>query len=146
MPAALQADSVGPVDVAVILFEGNQFNRELAPALVHLQDSGTVRVIDLAFVRKEVDGTTSFVEVDDADVADAFERVSTTRFDLLSGEDLTAMASGLDAGSSAMVIVWENRWAARLAAAVRASRGRLIAQERVPRDTVLRAIAALDET
>ena len=26
MPAALDADSVGPVDVAVILFEGNKFS------------------------------------------------------------------------------------------------------------------------
>jgi hypothetical protein len=41
--------------------------------------------------------------------------------------------------------VWENSWAARLAAAVRASHGRLISQDRIPRETVLRAIAALDE-
>jgi hypothetical protein len=41
--------------------------------------------------------------------------------------------------------VWENSWAARLAAAVRASHGQLISQERIPRQAVLRAIAALDE-
>lgn len=145
MTAALRADSIGPVDVAVIAFEGNEFNGDVAPALAELHDSGTVRVIDLAFVRKEDDGSTSFVEVEDADVADAFARVNGEPFDLLSDEDLTEIASGLQAGSSAMVVVWENSWAARLAAAVRNSNGYLIAQERIPRENVVRAITALDE-
>ena len=145
MPAGLQADSIGPVDVAVIAFDGNQFNGDVAPALAELHDSGTVRVIDLAFVRKEADGTTSFVEVGDADVAEAFERVNNTQFDLLSDEDLTEIAEGLEPSSSAMVIVWENSWLARFATAVRESNGSVLALERIPRDSVLRAVAALDE-
>lgn len=145
MPAGLQADSIGPVDVAVIAFDGNQFNGDVAPALAELHDSGTVRVIDLAFVRKEADGTTSFVEVGDADVAEAFERVNNTQFDLLSDEDLTDIAEGLEPSSSAMVIVWENSWLARFATAVRESNGSVLALERIPRDSVLRAVAALDE-
>ncbi len=59
MPAALQPDTIGPVDVAVILFEGNEFNGDVAPALSDLNDSGTVRVIDLAFVSKEKDESIS---------------------------------------------------------------------------------------
>ena len=59
MPTALQADTMGPVDVAVILFEGNQFNGDVAPAIAELAESGTVRVIDLAFVRKETDESIS---------------------------------------------------------------------------------------
>ena len=55
MPAALDVDSVGPVDVAVILFEGNKLSGDVAPALAELNDSGTVRIIDFAFVRKETD-------------------------------------------------------------------------------------------
>lgn len=145
MPAGLQADSIGPVDVAVIAFDGNQFNGDVAPALAELHDSGTVRVIDVAFVRKEADGTTSFVEVGDADVAEAFERVNNTQFDLLSDEDLTEIAEGLEPSSSALVIVWENSWLARFATAVRESNGSVLALERIPRDSVLRAVAALDE-
>ena len=144
MPAALDADGVGPVDVAVILFEGNKFSGDVAPALAELNDNGTVRIIDFAFVRKEADGSASVVEAGDAEVADQFD-FHATRFDLLSEEDLLGIAGDLDASSSALVIVWENRWAARLAAAVRASHGRLISQDRIPRETVLRAIAALDE-
>ncbi len=145
MPAALHPDSIGPVDVAVIQFDGDEFDSDVAPALTDLNDSGTVSVIDLAFVRKQADGSTSFAEVGDPAVADAFDRVANTQFDLLSDSDLTGIASGLDAGTSALVIVWENSWASRLGAAIRASHGRLIAQERIPRDNVVRAIAALDE-
>ena len=144
MPAALDADSVGPVDVAVILFEGNKFSGDVAPALAELNDSGTVRIIDFAFVRKETDGTASVLEAGDAEVADEFEHFYGTQFDLLSEEDLIGIADGLEADSSALVIVWENRWAARLGAVVRASHGRLISQDRIPREDVLRAIAALD--
>jgi hypothetical protein len=145
MPVGLQAESIGPVDVAVIAFDANQFNGDVAPALAALHDSGTVRVIDLAFVRKEADGTTSFIEVGDADVAAAFERVNNTQFDLLSDEDLTEIAEGLEPSSSAMVIVWENSWLARFATAVRESNGSVLALERIPRENVLRAVAALDE-
>ena len=144
MPAGLDTDSVGPVDVAVILFDGNKFSGDVAPALAELNDSGTVRIIDFAFVRKETDGSASVVEAGDAEVAELFD-FHATRFDLLSEEDLIGIADELEADSSALVIVWENRWAARLAAAVRASHGRLISQERIPRENVLRAIAALDE-
>ena len=144
MPAALDADSVGPVDVAVILFEGNKFSGDVAPALAELNDNGTVRIIDFAFVRKETDGSASVVEAGDAEVAELFD-FHATQFDLLSEEDLIGIADELETDSSALVIVWENSWAARLAAAVRASHGRLISQDRIPRETVLRAIAALDE-
>ena len=144
MPAGLDANSVGPVDVAVILFEGNKFSGDVAPALAELNDSGSVRIIDFAFVRKETDGSASVVEAGDAEVAELFD-FHATQFDLLSEEDLIGIADQLEADSSALVIVWENRWAARLAAAVRASNGRLVTQERIPRESVLRAIAALDE-
>ena len=145
MPADLDPDSIGPVDVAVILFEGNEFNGDVAPALLDLNESGTVRIIDLAFVRKDDDGSVSYAEAADAEVADAFERLHDAHFDLLSDEDLNEIAAGLKAGSSALVIVWENSWAGRLAAAIRASHGQLISQDRIPREIVLQAIAALDE-
>ena len=138
-------DSVGPVDVAVVLFEGNRFNGEVAPALAELQQSGTVRIIDLAFLTRDADGNAGFVEVEDADVADAFAGISGSQLDLLNDEDLMSMAEGLDPDSSAMVVVWENTWASRLAAAVRGSGGEVISYLRIPRETVVAAIEALEE-
>ncbi len=66
MTEALNPDTLGPVDVAVILFKGNEFNGDVAPAIADLHDQGIVRVIDLAFVTKDPDGNAAVVEVEDA--------------------------------------------------------------------------------
>ncbi|MEU6841750.1 DUF6325 family protein [Streptomyces sp. NPDC046716] len=63
---------------------------------------------------------------------------------MLSDEDLQAVADGLPAESSALVVAWENTWAARLATAIRGSQGELRLLERIPSDTVVAAVAALD--
>lgn len=144
MPDTLTADTVGPVDVAVITFPGNQFHGDVAPALRELQADGTVRVLDLTFVRKDTDGSTAVVELEDSGLAGAFERVTGQEFDLLSDDDLGLVADALPASSSALVVVWENTWAARLAAAVRGSQGKVASLQRVPRETVTAAIEALD--
>ena len=63
MTETLKPDNIGPVDVAVILFEDSAFNGDIAPAIADLHEQGVVRVIDLAFVKKDLDGSTSAVEV-----------------------------------------------------------------------------------
>lgn len=145
MTRVLDPETVGPVDVATILFEGNNFNGDVAPALAELQSSGTIRILDLAFVSKDADGESSVLEAEDADVAEAYESATGEQFDLLNDKDLDEIAAHLEPGTSALVIVWENAWLSRLAAAVRESDGQLISQDRIPRPIVLAAIAALDE-
>ncbi|WP_420031446.1 DUF6325 family protein [Streptomyces sp. cg28] len=144
MPAGLNADRVGPVDVAVITFEGNRFNGDVAPALRQLQQDGSVRILDLSFIRKAEDGSVGIVELGDAELAQEFDQVTDAQFDLLSDEDLHSVADSLPAASSALVVAWENSWAARLAAAIDASNGELVALEHIPRDVVMRAVEALD--
>lgn len=145
MSGTLQSEKIGPVDVAVIAFEGSDFDAGVTPALTELQASGTVHVIDVAFVRKDANGNTSIIELADESVSDVFEQITDSQFDLLSEADLTDIASGLDPSSAAMVIVWENSWATRFASAIRESHGRIAMLERIPRDNVERAITALAE-
>lgn len=145
MSGTLQSEKIGPVDVAVIAFEGHEFDTSVAPALTDLHASGTVQVIDLAFVRKDADGTTSIVELADDSVAEAFDQITDSQFDLLSEADLTDIANGLEPASAALVIVWENSWAARFASAVAEHHGRVAMLERIPRENVERAITALEE-
>jgi len=145
MPVGLDTDSIGPVDVAVIVFDGSQFNGDVAPALAELNENGTVRIVDLAFVRKELDGAITVIEVGDTELGGAFEAFGRTQFDLLSDEDLAEISEGFEPGTSALIIVWENTWAARFAAAVRDSKGEVVLLERIPRESVMRAVAALDE-
>lgn len=145
MAATVDVEGIGPVDVAVILFEGNEFNGEVAPALVELQESGHVRIIDLALVVKDADGNTAVLELEDSELAEAYATVNADPLDLLSEEDLLGIADSLDDDSSALAIVWENTWAAGFARAVRESHGQVIIQDRIPRDVVVAALTALDE-
>ena len=145
MAGTLQSEKIGPVDVAVIAFEGSKFCGDVAPALGDLQASGTVRVIDIAFVRKDAEGATSIVELADDAVSEEFDQITESQYDLLSEADLTDIAKGLEPSSAAMVVGWENSWAARFASAIRGCRGRISMLERIPHENVERAISALQE-
>ena len=43
--------TIGPVEILVIGFPGNQFNGDVAPALADLVQSGLIRVIDPSRLR-----------------------------------------------------------------------------------------------
>lgn len=145
MAISLDPTTMGPVDLAVFAFEGDRFTGDIAPALAQLVQDGTVRIIDLAFIRKGADGSTEFLEVVDADVADAFAGLDDEQHDLLNDEELLAMADGLEPATAAMVVVWENTWASRVATAIRDSGGWTVTLQRVPHDAVVTAIEALGD-
>ena len=140
----LQSEHLGPVDVAVIGFAGGAKRDEVAAAIFDLVDAGTVRIIDLAYVEKDIDGEVGMLEVVDADVADAFAALDES-FDLLNEEEILAVGDGLEPGSGALLVVWENTWARDLAFAVREAGGDMIGFQRIPHDVVAEAVAALNE-
>ena len=49
--------SLGPVEFIVIGFPGNKFKGDILPALGDLVSSGLIRIMDLAFVKKDADGS-----------------------------------------------------------------------------------------
>ena len=96
-----------------------------------------------ALVRKDQDGTFSGVDLADLDedsIGDltAFAGASTG---LISDDDVRLTAEEIAPGSAALMIVYENRWAASFVAAVRRNGGELIAFERIH---ISDLIAALD--
>ena len=131
------ADEMGPVEYMVLAFPGNRFNGEIVPALAELVKTDTIRLIDLAFVKKDADGTVTIVELDDmkddeaAGIGD-FGAAS----DLLNEQDLLLAAEELEPNNSAAVLVWENSWAARFARAVRDADGIVVENGRVPHEIV----------
>jgi hypothetical protein len=136
--------AVGPVDVVAILFEGNKFNGEVAPALLELEESGIVTILDLALVVKDDKGEVAMVEIEDHDVAELLSAIVGDRVDLLSEEDLVGVAASLPNSSSALVIVYENSWASRFAKACADSGGTLVAYERISAEVLQAAFAALE--
>ena len=64
---------------------------------------------------------------------------------LLSEDDVTAVAAAMEPGSSAAVLVWENKWAAPFGSACRRAGGQLIASGRIPVQALLGVIEADEE-
>jgi hypothetical protein len=144
MSSEEEAAPMGPVEVLVVEFPGNRFTGEIAPAIVELEDAGLVNVLDLVFVSKDADGTVTWFELPSLpdEIASAFAPIDHGR-ELLSEEDIADVADGLDPESSIGVVVWENVWAARFANAVRKANGRVLLNERIPREEVEKAMLAL---
>jgi Family of unknown function (DUF6325) len=140
-------DELGPVDWIVVEFPGSKFNGEIAPALADLVERDLVRVLDLLVLKKGSDGTLEAFELSDLDDAEVggFRSHEQELAMLLSEEDVNAVAAAIEPGSSAAVLVWENRWAAPFGAAVRHAGGQLVASGRIPIQAMLAAIEADDE-
>ena len=134
-------DEIGPVDYMIVAFPGNEFRGEIAPALADLAEAGTIRIIDLAFVSKDADGTVAGFELSDVDeeVRRGLEALGLEATGLLGEEDLTDAAAELEPNSSAALLLWEDVWAAELAGALRQAGGELLAIGRIPHDVVMEA-------
>lgn len=130
--------SYGPVSLVVISFPGNEFKGEIAPALEDLVSSGTVRIIDLAFVSKDGEGNLVAFEINDLDddiygqIDPYVEEVSS----LLGEEDIAAVGDLLELDSSAALFLFENSWAAKFVDAVRNANGQLVMSETIPAEVV----------
>jgi hypothetical protein len=139
---------LGPIDYLVVEWPaGKQPTGEAFPFLIDLVDRGLIRVLDLAFVRKEADGTIVGLDVQDlARDGDPqltiFEGASSG---LLGDDDREEAASAIEPGCSAALLVYENAWAAPFATALRRGGAQLVANGRIPVNTIIAALDELDE-
>ena len=135
---------MGPVEYLVVAFPGNKFNGDIVPALAELTDNGTIRIIDLVFIRKDADGNVAAAELEDlpADVAAAFDSLDGELGDLLNEEDIALAAEGLDPDSSAGLLVYENLWATRFRDAIVDSGGQLVDRGHIPPAAIEAALEA----
>jgi uncharacterized membrane protein len=136
---------IGPVEYVVIAFPGNRFKGEIVPAIAELVDNDIVHIIDVAFVKKDDDGTVTAFEYDSLDdvLEFGFADIEGEAGGVLNDEDLRLAAETLEPNSSAALIVWEHRWASRVARAIRDAGGRIVAGERIPHEIVEGALADL---
>lgn len=140
-------EELGPVDVVVIGFPaGAPMTGEAVPILLDLVDRGIIRVIDALFVQKSADGTFAGVDVADLD-EDSVGQLTAfagATSGLLDDADASLVANEIEPGDAAVMIVYENKWAAPFAAAVRRSGGVLIANERIQVQQLLGALDAAE--
>jgi len=144
--SANEFEEMGPIDYIVVEWPGRQPTGEAAPHLVDLVERGIIRILDLAFIAKAEDGSVAGLEIselgDEVEELKVFEGASSG---LLSDEDTEEAAAALEPGTSAALLVFENRWAAPFASAVRRSGGQLVASGRIPVQAVLAALEAAEE-
>jgi hypothetical protein len=142
-----QNGELGPIDIAVIAYPaGSPMTGEAVPLLIDLVDRGIIRVLDAMFVMKAEDGTFAGFDardLDDKGVGDftIFEGASSG---LLGDEDAAKAAATIEPGSAAVMLVYENRWAAPFIAAVRRNGGEAIAFERIPTQDLIDALDAAE--
>jgi hypothetical protein len=138
----VELDELGPVDYLVIEFPGSKFNGEIAPTLVDLVDREIIRILDLVIIVKDADGSFEAIEIEDIEPAEAGEirRLEAGLAEVLSLDDVTNAAAALEPGSSAGLLVYENRWAAPFGAAVRHCGGQLVANGRIPIQALIASI------
>jgi hypothetical protein len=135
---------MGPVEYFVVEFPGNQFKGEIVPALKELVKNQTIHIIDLVFIRKELDSSYDVLELSalPAEEAAAFDDLDGDIEGLFSEEDIRWAAGKLQPNSSAAVLVFEHAWAERLIEAAKNAGGRLVLNDRVPADVVAAALDA----
>jgi hypothetical protein len=140
-------EELGPVDIVVIGYPADApMTGEAVPLLLDLVDNGIIRVLDVLFVIKNEDGTFSGLEAKNLSsetVGDlvAFEGASSG---LLGEEDAATAADAIEPGSAAVLIVYENRWAAPFVAAVRRNGGVPLAFERIPVQDLIDSLDAAE--
>jgi uncharacterized membrane protein len=130
--------TLGPLEYTVIGFEGNRFNGEIAREIEKVVESGVISIVDLVFITKDIDGDVKAVELDNMDdprfagFAPMLEGLN----GLLTDEDVEKVADALEPNTSALVILFEHRWAVRLKEAMAAAGGFLVARETIAPETM----------
>ena len=136
---------LGPVDIVVIGYPADApMTGSAAQILLDEVDKGTIRILDAMFVTKNADGTYSGFDargLEAGKVGDfaVFEGASSG---LLGNDDVATAAEAIAPGTSAVMIIYENRWAVPFISAVHQNGGVFIDNQRIPHQDLIDAVAA----
>jgi hypothetical protein len=138
-------EEMGPVDYLVVEFPGNKMTGEGFPILVDLVDRGIIRILDLAFFTKAADGSVAGVNIAELGGGEydmtVFEGASSG---LIHPDDVDEASALIEPGSSIGILVYENAWAGPFASALRRGGAQMVAQGRVPIQSLLAALDAAE--
>ena len=142
-----ESSPLGPISYLVVEFPGNKMTGEGLPILVDLVDRGLIRILDLTFVAKAEDGSMGIIEIKDLDGDGTldlavFEGASSG---LISDADLADAAPVISPGSSAAILIFENRWANSFVQALRRGGAELVAAGYIPHDDLVEALDSSED-
>ena len=139
--------ALGPVDYLIVEWPpGTQPNGEGLKELANLSDRGLIRVLDLVFVTKGDDGVVAGLALADIDSDGDLDLVefAGASSGLIGEDDYDDAGGALEAGASAAILLYENRWARGFAAAMQSSGAQLVARGGIPMSDIVDAAEMLD--
>ena len=139
-------NAMGPISYLIVEFPGSKMTGEGFPMLVDLVDRGLIRILDLRFVRRDMDGSMRAMELRDIDRDGQFDMAifEGASSGLLDDSDIADARSVIEPGSSAGILIFENRWATPFTQALRRGDAELVAAGYIPQDTIAAALDATD--
>ena len=128
-----ESEAMGPVSYLIVEFPGNKMTGEGFQALVDLVDRGVIRILDLEFVTRDDDGSVTALSLQELgggkfDLT-VFEGVSSG---LLDQSDYEDAKEAIKPGSSAGILLFENRWATTFVQGLRNGGAELVAAGYIP--------------
>lgn len=134
-----------PLEYVIIGFPENNFTGDIASELAKLVENDIIRLIDVVLVSRGEDGTILAVEIDEDERLSAFLAIEGDVGGVISQEDIEHAAAALEDGSSVLLIMWEDKWAAPVVDAIQRAGGQLIEGARIPAELAAAVEAVLAE-
>ena len=141
-----EPNAMGPISYLIVEFPASKMTGEGFPILLDLVDRGVIRILDLRFVSRAMDGSIRAVELRDIDRDGQFDlaKFEGASSGLLDDTDIADARSVIEPGSSAGILIFENRWATPFTQALRRGDAELVAAGYIPQDTIAASLDATD--
>ncbi len=141
-----ETGALGPISYLIVEFPGSKMTGEGFVTLLDLVDRGIIRILDLIFVRRDPDGSTRALDLQDIDRDGRFDLAvfAGASSGLLAESDLAEAASVIEPGSSAGILIFENRWATGFIQALRRGEAELVAAGYIPQADLIAALDAAE--
>ena len=140
------AAPLGPISYLIVEFPGNKMTGEGFSTLVDLVDGGVIRILDLVFVTRDADGSMRSLSWPTSTMTARSISPSSRvcRPGCSTRATSTTPPSAIKPGSSAGILIFENRWATEFVQALRKGGAQLVAAGYIPQDALVASLDATD--
>jgi hypothetical protein len=141
-----ELSEMGPIDYVVLGWPGGvpAGDGTVMRLIADLVERGIINVLDIAFAAKDESGNVVALDLEHLPDGSAFRDFEGASSGLLTFDDVQDAAEAMEPGTAAAILVWENKWAAPVATAMRKSGGLLLDSGRIPVQGIIAALDALE--
>jgi hypothetical protein len=111
----------GPVEYMVLGFPDGGMSEEVGDELLWLSITHVIRILDFALVTKDDGARISIVQLNELTQMGGFADLGENGGKLIGQHDIEFVSTGLNAGSSAALVIFEDLWATSLSEALHRS-------------------------